>query len=337
MIISKASNLNNTSFGKIEAPVKQYLVERDILARKENMIEKIIPIVKTKKFADGYSGQTSLGGFKPGGEAGTYPENYFQDGYNKIIENSVEWKNSFAITLQMIEDGHSYAWKDKSRKFLDSYYNTKCEYVGKFLTSAIATTMTFEGKTFNIAGGDGKALFATDHPSVTGGTDDQSNLYDAAFTKDNLTKLELILANQKEDNGKKLSITPDTIIQPYSTTNDALQLQKIFEVLTADGDPTTANRAGVYHTGRWNLIWWAFLGTPTGMTAGYSPFYLADMKYVMNNKPYVLQERIPLTISSYVDDNTDNNIWKGRSREVASPTNDFRGILLAAKGLGSSL
>ena len=40
---------------------------------------------------------------------------------------------------------------------------------------------------------------------------------------------------------------------------------------------------------------------------------------------------------SYVDENTDNNIWKGRSREKISPTNDFRGILLAAKGLGTSL
>lgn len=337
MIISKASQLQNTSYGKIEAPVKQYLVERDILARKENIVSKVIPIIKTTKFAEGYSGQTSLQGFKPGKEAGGYPNGDFQDSYNKIVENGVEWKNSFSITLQMIEDGHAYAWKDKARKFLDSYYDTKTRYVAEFLRAATGTTMTFEGMNFNITGGDGKALFAEDHPSITGRAANQSNLFNADFSKDNLTKAELVLSNQYEDNGMKLSITPDTILVPYSVKQDALQLQKIFEVLTADGDPTTANRAGVYHTGRWNIIWWAFLGHPTGMTSGYSPFYLADMNYVMNNKPYVLQERIPLTITSYVDEITDNNIWKGRSREVASPTNDFRGIMLCAKGLGSEL
>lgn len=337
MIISKVSGLNNTAFGKIEAPVKQYLTEADMAAKKQSQVDTIFPIVTSDNWGEAYSGQTSLQNFKPGGEASRYPEGDFQDDWTKTVANDVTWKQSFPITLEMLEDGKLGAIKDEAQKLVSAYHNTREEYGAEFLRQSIGNTMTFEGRTFNIAGGDGKPLFATNHDSKTGGYSDQSNLFDAEFSYENLTILEAALANQRDANGKKLNLQADTIILPFTTRYDAVQLQKVFEALNADGNPNTADRAGNYHAGRWNVIWWNFLDAPTGMTANKSWFMLMDSKHIETYKSFVMQMRKDLTISSFVDDNTDNNIWKGRSRMIASPTNRWTGILAAIPGLGTTL
>lgn len=336
MIISKISGLNNTAFGNVAAPVVQYLTDMDIQAKANSMVEKIFPVEKSDGFGENYAGQTSIANFSPGGEGETYPENDFQDDYNKTILNDVTWRNKFDVTLEMVEDVKMGKIKTEASAFVDSYYNTVEEYTADFLTKAIATTQTFGGKTFNIAGGDAKALFATDHPSIIGGAA-QSNLYNAEFTYENLTILEAIFADTRDMNGRKLNLKPNTIILPFSNRYDALQLQKVMEALNADGNPNTADRAGNFHAGRWNVIYWSFLGSPAGMTASKSWFMLADSNYIQKYKPFVLQKRMDMTVSSYVEQSTDTNVWKGRARMKADTTNNFRGIMAAIPGLGTAL
>lgn len=341
MIISKISGLNDTAFGKIEAPVKSYLTDADLLAKQGSQLEQIFPVVVSTNFGEAYAGQTGLTNYTAGGEASRYPDNTFQDDFNKIVTNDTEWKNQFPITLAMIEDGKFGAIKDEATKLVDAYYNTLEEYGGDFLTKAIGTTQTFGGKTFDIAGGDAKALFATNHQSkvatAAGGYAAQSNLYNLEFSYTNLTKAEVLLGNQRDSIGRKLKIQPDTILVPYSTIADSTQLQLVFEALNAEGNPGTADRAGNFHSGRWNIIWWPFLGEPTGKTEGKSWWMLMDSKYVEKYRPFVLQKRKDLTISSYVDDNTDNNIWKGRSRTTIDVTNNWRGIIACIPGLGTTV
>jgi hypothetical protein len=47
-------------------------------------------------------------------------------------------------------------------------------------------------------------------------------------------------------------------------------------------------------------------------------------------------ERVPLEVKSYIDENTDANIWKGRGRWSAAPV-DWRAIARCAAGLGSTI
>ncbi len=341
MIISKLSGLNNTAFGNVAADVVQYLKDADTLAKNNSMLEKLFPIKTEDGFGSHYGGQTGLGNFKPGSEGGSYEESDFQDDYGKTVLNDNEWKNQFSVTLAMVEDTKMGKIEDSSTAFVDSYYNTMEEYAGDFLTKAIATTQTFGGKTFNIAGADGKALFASDHPSITGGAA-QSNLYNLEFSYANLSVAEAALCDQRDANGRKLNLKPNTIIVPYGSSAanlrvEAAQLQAIFEALNADGNPNTADRAGNFHAGRWNIVWWPFLGTPTGMTSGKTWWMLADMDYVKKYKPYVFARRKDMTVSSHVDNANDNNVWKGRSREKIDTTNTFRGIQACIPGLGTTI
>lgn len=341
MKISKLSGLNNTAYGAVAADVVQYLKDSDLQARTKSMIDLLFPKETPDSFGEHYGGQTGLGNFKPGGEGEAYTESDFQDSYGKTVLHDVEWKNSFRVTLQMIEDVKMGKIKDAASSFVDSWYNTMEEYAGDFLTKAISTSQTYGGKVFNIAGGDSKALFATDHPSITGYSA-QSNLYNLEFTYENLSIAEAALIDQRDDNGRKLNMKPDTIIVPYGSSAanirvEALQLQKIFEALNADGNPNTADRAGNYHAGRWNIVWWPFLGAPAGMTTGKSWWMLADMDYIKKYKPYIFAERVDLTVTSYVDDLTDDNVWKGRGRVKIDTTNNWRGIQACIPGLGTTI
>lgn len=337
MIISKVSGLNNTAFGNIAAPVCQYLTEQDLAAKANSKVEEIFPVETSDGFGEAYSGQTGLSNFVPGGEGEAYTENDFQDNYDKTILNDVTWRNSFAVSLEMVEDVKMGKIKTAASGFVDSYYNTVEEYCGDFLTKAIATTQTFGGKTFSIAGGDTKALFATDHPYSKADSRTQSNLFNAEFGYENLTKIEAIASDIRDSIGRKINFKYDTIILPFSNQYDAAQLAKVLEVLNGDGKPTTADRSGNYHAGRWNVIWWNFLGSPTGMTAAKSWWMLADMNYIKKYKPFVLQKRKDLTVDSYVEQKTDTNYWKGRARMKADSTNEYRGIVACIPGLGTSI
>lgn len=337
MIISKLSGLNNTAFGAVAAPIKQYLTDMDIAAKANSITEKIFPKETSDGFGENYSGQTGLSNFSAGNEGESYPENDFQDNYGKTILNDNTWRNSFPVTLEMVEDVKMGKIKNNASAFIDSYYNTMEEYAASFLTSAISTTHTFGGKTFSIAGGDTKALFATDHPYSSADSRTQSNLFNAEFTYENLSVIEAISGDIRDTIGRKINFKYDTLVLPYTTRYDALQLQKVFEALNADGNPNTSDRAGNFHAGRWNIIWWNFLGAPTGMTSGKSWWLMMDSNYVMKYKPFVNQERMDLTVSSYVREETDTNVWKGRARNKIDVTNDYRGIVACIPGLGTSI
>jgi hypothetical protein len=337
MIISKISGLNNTAYGNIAAPIVQYLQEQDLAARTNSKIESIFPAETSNGFGENYAGQTGLANFSPGSEGAAYPENDFQDDNGKTVLNDVTWKNSFSVTNEMVEDVKMGKIKTSASAFVDSYYNTLEEYAGDFLTKAIATTQEFNGHTFNIAGGDSKALFATDHPYSAADSRTQSNIFNAEFNYENLTYIEAIASDIRDSIGRKINFRYDTIVVPYTNKYDALQLQKIFEALNADGNPNTADRAGNYHSGRWNIIWWNFLGSPTGMTANKSWWILADSNYIRKYKPFVLQKRRDLTVRSYVDNNTGNNVWAGDARIKCDSTNNHRGIIACIPGLGTTI
>lgn len=342
MIISKLSGLNNTAYGNVAADVVQYLKDSDLQAKANSMLETLFPTADEDGFGSHYGGQTGLANFAPVNEGAVTPENDFQDDYGKTVLNDNEWKNSFQVTQQMVEDVKMGKIKDSATAFVDSYYNTMEEYAGDFLTKGIATTQTFGGKTFNIACADTKALFATDHPYSKADSRTQSSLLNLEFSYENLSIAEAALCDQRDTIGRKCNMKPDTIIVPYGSTAtnlraEAAQLQKIFEALNADGNPNTADRSGNFHAGRWNIIWWPFLGAPVGMTSGKTWWMLADMKYIKKYKPYVFAKRVDMTVESYVDRPTGNNIWQGRSREKIDTTNNYRGIIACIPGLGTTL
>lgn len=328
MIFSKASGVNDSIYGKSQEPIRMLLEQQEEAFQKLSIIDHVFFKDETKDFAAKYTIETSLGDFEPVGEAGKYPENTFQEGYSKVIEPET-WKNSFAVTQEMIEDSKMGKIKSKATQFMMAYNRTRELFATGLLNNGNSTTMTFGGKVFDISGADGKAMFATDHPSKTGGTGVQSNLYNGAFSYDNLAYAEEKMHYFKDDDGRILTCSPDTIIIP-----DKAAIKKlVFEAIGSENNPTNANRASNYTYGRFNVVFSPYLTALSG--ASGDCWMLLDSSFNEAYQALVWLDRIPLTTRSSIDDSTDNNVFRGRARHGCAP-NNWRTILMSAPGLSGA-
>jgi hypothetical protein len=283
------------------------LIEKQMESwEKESAIPKLFLKMNSLNFAEKFTTKTTMGNFVPVGEAGDYPRTDVQEGYSQVIEPET-WKNSFAITKEMVEDKKSVAMKGEAIGFTDSYNRTREELAGNFIANGINTTYKLNGRTFDTTTADGKALFAQDHTSITGKYANQSNIYSDAFSADALSAAECAMQDYRNDNGNKLAIQPDTIIIPNNW-----ELKKaVFAAIGSDKDPNTANNGFNYQFGRWTVIVWHYLGTITGAD---KPWILLDSKYNETYAGLIWIERVPLSVNSWIDNSNDNNVWNGRAR-----------------------
>lgn len=318
MIMTEQAGILNTAFGDVQYPVKQYLKERDELFQKKSLLQYMFAMEESTNFAEQYSSETAFDDFTPAGENEAYTDTDFEESYAKVIQD-IEWKKQFSIGLKLIEDAKMGKIKKKGNAFLNAFYRTKEKFGAAMFVKGQETSLTFGGKTFDIACADAKALFSKIHPSKTGKTGVQSNLFDVEFSYENLAKVETAMQNFTDDNGNLLGVEPDTIVIP----NSAAIKQRVFEILNADGNPTTADRSGNFQAGRWNVVVWGYLGNPSNLTSGKDWWILMDSQYNEVNSAIVWQTRKELATKSYVDENTDANIWKGRARFSAAPV-DWR-------------
>mgnify|MGYP001099612832 CR=1 FL=1 len=326
IIFSESSGLNDSIYGKCQAPIRMFLEKRGEEFEQNSVLKNLFFMGKSGNYADMMTTMTAMSGFEPVGENGAYPLDGMQEGYQKLLKYQT-WKDSFSVSKEMMEDGKLMDMRKQPAAFMTSYNRTR-ELFGAALYGAAmngAGSVTFKGVKFDLTGADGSNLFAKEHaPKVSG--DKQCNCFKDAFSVDALGKLETAMHLFRGDNDEILDVAPDTILIPEIAT-----LKKdVFAAIGADKDPVTANNAFNYQYGRWTVIVWSYLNQ--FITAGTKPWLLLDSKY---NKTYggaVWNDRIQLAVRSTIDENTDANVWRGRSRFNAT-FNDWRAF--AAGGIAS--
>lgn len=308
IIFSEGSGVADSVFGKSQAPIRLMLEKRGEAFEANSALPRLFAIEKSTKYAEKFTTMTAMDDFQPAGENGAYPLTGFQEGFSKVIEH-MTWKNSFAISKEMMDDAQAINLRKRPESFLATYYRTRENLGAAFFGAAItgATTANVGGKAFNAAGADGQAILSKTHPAkMTKGT--QSNMFSDAFSVDALAAVESEMQNFTGDNGELLDVAPDTIVIP-----NIYSLKKsVFEVIGADKDPATANNGFNYTFGRWNVVVWNYLNKY--ITANTQPWLLLDSEY---NKRYigaVILDREPLSVDSDIDKNTDANVWRGRAR-----------------------
>ena len=129
IVFSKSSGLNDSIYGKSEAPIKAFL-ENNVKAYEEmSTIKRIFKMVDSEHYGEKFGGLTGFAhGFQPVGEGGSYPADERQEGYSKFLEN-ITWKDSFAITQEMMEDSVILDLsRTGARSFIDQYYLTREKY-----------------------------------------------------------------------------------------------------------------------------------------------------------------------------------------------------------------
>lgn len=325
IIFSQASGVADSIFGKSQEPIKAIITEQVEAFQQVSVIEHLFFMDKSKNFAEKYTIETSLGDFEPVGENGAYPKTSIQEGFAKTIEPET-WKSSFEVTQEMIEDAKIGKIKSRAKQFTTSYGRTREKYAANLIAAGIGKTMTIKGKTFDVTCADGKPMFSARHPSaIPGKKFVQSNLFKAAFNRKVLNKVQEMMQKFADDDGNLLNVMPDTIIIP----NDGELKDLIYAAVGSELDPNTNNNAWNFQVGLWNVIVWNYL--PATLN-GEPYFIMADSKFLQDYMCVPFVDRVDLTVASYIDENTDANVFKGRAR-FAAGFNNWRGMALCGAGM----
>ena len=270
---TEGSGLQDSIFGKSQEPIKMFLEKRGEAFEQTSMLPELFNMGSSNHWGEKFSTMTAMDGFQPVGENGDYPVDGMQEGFAKFLEH-MTWKNSFSLSREIVEDAKLMDLKKQPAGFITSYYRTREKFGAALIGAAIQkkTETTFSGKTFDVKTADGKCLFATNHPSKLGKSN-QSNQFSDAFSNDALMAMEAKMQDFRGDNDEVLDVAPTTILIP----NDYKLKRDVFAAIGADKDPATANNGFNYNFGRWNVVVWPYLNQ--FIASGTSPWILLDKKY----------------------------------------------------------
>lgn len=314
---SFSSGINDTVFGKCQAPIQLFVEQHGEEFEKNSILKHLFKMFTSENFGDMLSGMTAMNGFEPVGENGAYPTDGMQVGYEKMMQY-VTWKDSFSISAEAMEDGKVIDLSQKPLGFMTSYGRTREKFGAALYANAMMgkATMKFKGRTFDISGADGVSLFHKAHkPKVSGST--QANMFSNEFSADALDRAESAMQLFRGENDEILDVAPTTILIP----NHPELKREVFAAIGADKDPNTANNGFNYQFGRWNVIVWSYLNQ--FLDKGLKPWVLMDQAYNETYGGAVLGDRKKLVVKSTIDEDTDANVWRGRSRFNATG-NDWR-------------
>ena len=330
IVFTEASGLQDSIYGKSQAPIRMFIEKKAEAFENESAIKQIFAMGTSKHWAEKYTSMTAMDGFQPVGENGAYPVDGMQEGFDKTFVHET-WKDSFAISREIIEDSMLIDLKKKPAGFTASYYRTREMFGAALLGGAISgqAAITFKGKTFDVKGADGVGLFNKAHPSKLKKAA-QSNAFTDAFSVDALAAMECAMQDFRGDNGEILSVAPNTIVIP----NEYTLKRDVFAAIGADQDPNSANNGFNFQFGRWNVIVWNYLNQ--FITAGSKPWILMDSGYNEENGGAVWLDRTALEVRSTLDENTDANVWRGYARFSAG-FNDWRAFACGGISGGTSL
>jgi hypothetical protein len=340
IIYSKNSNLNNAAYGRIQTPIKMVIEnESNILSKKGGIRDWLFNVEKSNKFGETIITQNDFSAFMPVTEGnGAENDTVIQTG-TKFIEH-IQYMKEFAVTSEMLEDcnyGLAIDAKRRAENFTRAYYKTMNNLCELALTTATFDYIEYGNSTINLCTADGQPLFSKNHKwghtSTQNGT--QSNMYygdicssgtgsdrkmSAEALEEGLAKLSVKLRSMKDENGEPLGYTADTIILP---SNRPKFEQLIKKVCGSEYSPGNNHNSININYGRWNIII-----LPHWIVSD-DRLMLMSSEANKNLSGNMFFNRVPLTITDWVDNHTGNYYWNGRCR-FGIGFGNYKHILLAA-------
>ena len=319
-IIYSSGVTHNAAIGKLETPIRMVIEhESDSLTKKGGPRDWLFNVEKSKRFGETIVGQNEFDVFAATEEGAGAENDSIDETYKKFIEH-IQFMKEFTITAKMMEDANYGVAADARRRaenFTRAYYKTMhkiCEYA---LANGTSATGTFAKATLDLTAPDNKALFATDHVWGAGkhrGT--QSNYFKAVSGEKNLLattdafeeslgELANKIRNMKDENGEVLGYTADTIILPGNRP----ALERIAKkVCGSEGALGNGYNDINIQYGNWNIV----------VMPDWQPsddrLMLMSSEANKNLGGNMFFNRVPLTVSNWVDHHTGNYLWCGRCR-----------------------
>lgn len=328
LVFEKKGGINDDLWKVTDQVVRAVLM--DTATEKNNddeLVNALYNVKKSDKFGEKVTGLTEMGNFMPVDEGNDGVQDYVAQGFSKLIEHH-QFIKTFVCTAEMNEDNNIDDMKMAASNFVRAYKRTRAQLASDALTCGTAT-YTFGGKQFDATTGDGKALFATDHPyKFESGT--QSNVFTNAFGSDStmLNRLANIGRNFKNASGQVMGYTYDTIIIPSDCPALEDTIRRIIK-----SDLTVGSNLNDVNTqkGLWKLVvnhrWQA---------GSANPYIIASSEANKELQGSMFYDRTPLKMLDWVDEKSFNLNWSGRAR-MSAGFNNWAPFIMGGAAEGTTL
>lgn len=334
---AKSSGQVNAQIGKLETPIKMVIEhESDNLCRAGGVRDWLFNVEQSDRFGETVVGQNEFGVFTSVEEGAGAENDEVAETYKKFIEH-IQFMKEFTVTAQMMEDaryGLAADAKRRAENFTRAYYKTQhriCEYA---LANGTASSGTFAKASLDLTTPDGLPLFSSGHKwggARESGT--QSNLYygdifasgtsartqSSGVFEEALAELSVKLRNMKDENGEPLGYTADTIILPGNRPAAEMIAKK---VCGSEGALGNGYNDINLHYGNWNIV------ILPGWQTSDDRCMIMSSDANRNLAGNLFFNRVPLTVTNWVDNHTGNYIWNGRCR-FGVGFGSYKHILLA--------
>ena len=323
IIYSKSSEANNAAFGKYETPIKMVIEnESDILSKKGGIRDWLFNVEKSNKFGESIIIQNEFDVFRFVEEGSGAESDTVSEVTSKFIEH-IQFMKEFVVTAEMVEDcnyGLAVDAKRRAENFTRAYYKTMNKLCETALINAHENYCNFAGAILDLTTADTLPLFSNNH--TYGGEDkdiglqsnyfwgdifasgDGRNISTSAF-EEALSELSVKLRGMKDENGEALGYTADTIILPG---NKPKIEQVVKKVCGSDGALGNGYNDINLHYGNWNIV----------ILPNWQPtdnrIMLMSSEANKNLAGNMFFNRVPLTVTNWVDNHTGNYYWNGRCR-----------------------
>lgn len=329
VIISKSAGLNDDLWNEWAPLIRTFIMDADKDKNKyDDLLKDMFNVNKSKKFGEKNTGLTEFGDFQITGEGGNAVLDDLQETFPKMVEHE-ELMKMLKITKTMTEDSQVDMIKQKTKNFVKSYKRSRAQFATNLLCTE-GTTASFGGKDdLDRTTGDGKALFATDHPGKKTGVAAQSNVFTNAFSLDVLIKLGVVMRNFRNDSGNKMGYTANKIIIP----GDCPELEEtIKRIIRSELVVGSANNDVNTQKGLWKLV----VNPLWDHTAGTNPYIIMSDEANEELMGNMFFDRTDLQMKEQVDINTHNLQYSGRFR-MGSGFFNWRHVIMGGASEGTTL
>lgn len=331
IIFAKNSGVNDGLFKATDAVIRSWLLDFDTEKNQyDETVNAMFNVGKSNQFGEKLGSITEFGDFEIVPEGGNAVQDELQEGFSKLITHEQLLKK-FTITAEMVEDKKVEDIKMKAEGFSRAYKRSRAAEATALLTGATATSVKWGGKSLDTTSNDGKALFATDHPGKKAGVGTQSNVFTDAFGSDDtvLYKLANIGKNFKNQSGQPMGYEYDTIMIP----SNAPELERLILKIIASTNQVGNDYNDVnVSKGKWKLVvnplWTA--------TTSKKPYIIMSSRANKELRGSMLYDRVPLTVTDWIDENNYNLNFSGRYR-VGIGFNAWQHVIMGGAQSGSSL
>lgn len=321
-IYSKSSGFNNAAIGKLETPIKMIIEHESVKYNKNGGIcSWLYNIEKSNKYGETIVAESDFDMFQATNEGAPGAIDSIEETYRKFIEH-IQYTKEFSITAEMMEDANYGIAADAKRRienFTRAYYKTRDRICEKALIDAIYPRTYIAGANLDLKTGDNMPLFSCEHIWGNGAKmgiqsnfyrvgsmlDNENKFYDAKCFTEVLGEMSGKLRNMYDENGDVLGYTADTIILPGNLPKFEMMVKR---ACGSEYDPGTQNNDINIHYGRWNIV------VLPHWEAAADEFILMSSEANKTLGGNMFFNRVPLTITNWVENHTGNYIWNGRCR-----------------------